>query len=132
MAITTDEVIREYRVSVALPVVKTFEEVKEIILNYGKSDFNIDCLHWSGPPAIMTTMVVQIISYGNAARYSDQGYYVFANNIDELGGYLSYIVEYAKSSGIPIIYVRAHVEGLSLVSQADEQVKNWHYGGVDI
>jgi len=76
--------------------------------------------------------VVPITSYGNAARYSDEGYYVFARNVDELGGYISYIVEQARSNGIPIIYVRVHVEGLNLVSQADKQVSHWYYGGVDI
>jgi len=104
------EVERIDRSQAVVYVVKDMDTVK-YLLERGIVDFNVDCLHWTGPPPLEPIHVVQIASWGNAAVYSDVGYFVSANSIDELGGYLSWLVEYSRANNIPIIYCRVSVPG---------------------
>lgn len=123
---------RERRRHVYLPVFKTWDEVKEYIVRYNKSDFNVDCEYWHGPPPAPPSHVITIKSFGNAATYSDEGYYVFANNVDELGPYISHLVNEALSKNIPIIYIRVSITGMTLSSEVDIQLMYTYNHGVDV
>jgi len=123
MASNRRKLERGKRRHVFLSVFKTWEEIKEYIYRSNYNDFNVDCVYWRGPPPVRPPCVVPILAYGNAATYSDIGYHVLANDIDELGGYISYLVEQARASNIEIIYVRVSIANMPhLLSNAEREI----------
>jgi hypothetical protein len=125
MASNRRKLEREKRRHVFLSVFKMWEEIKKyiytgrIIMNLMlTASIGVD-LHPVQPPC-----VVPILAYGNAATYSDIGYYVLANDVVELGGYISYLIEQARASNIEIIYVRVSIANMPyLLSNAEREIR---------
>jgi len=103
------------RKNVPIPTFKIWDLLKEYLLA-GNGDFIVDCIHWNGPPPIMppSNCYCSIPAWGSAVTYGDVGYYVIANNIDELGSYISYFVEINKNRGIEQVYFRVAIENVTI------------------
>jgi hypothetical protein len=120
---------REIRSGATIPVFKSWQLLRDY-LALGNTDFVIDTKLWSGPMPIQPPHMVPILSWGDAARYGDVGYYVFANSIDELGPYVSYIAEANKA--VPLVYVRVWLpEPAKKICYADEFVRSLMAGEAD-
>jgi hypothetical protein len=91
-----------------IPVFKFWDEVKEYV-SLGNGDFIICTQYWKGPPPIQPPYIIPIQAWGNAAQY-ERGFYVFARDLDELGSYLSYLVEANKD--VWLVYFRVSVANI--------------------
>jgi len=109
---------------------KTWDEVREYV-SQGYVDFVAITEFWRGPPPIPPPHVVRIPAWGIAVEYGDRGFYVFADSLDELGHYISYLVEANKD--VWAIYVRVSVLGIEpRWCSADVHYRNLLMGGRDV
>jgi hypothetical protein len=120
----------EFRSQALVSAFKTWDEVKEYVL-YGNADFIVLPEYWQGPPPVPCPHAVPIPAWGTAVDWGDRGFYVYANSIEELGGYLSYLVEANKDA--PQVYFRVSVAGVPTPrSTVDIYIRMELMGGYDI
>jgi len=93
-----------------IPVFKSWDEVKEFI-SLSNGDFIVCTEYWKGPPPIQPPHITPIPAWGNAARY-ERGFYLSAKDLDELGPYISYIVETNKDAWL--VYFRVSVDNVKI------------------
>jgi len=80
--------------NVKLGTYKSWDDAKDVI-EFGLGEFNIMPEYWVGPPPVEPPpgKVVEVMPVGTVLRRGGKGFHIYADTVDEVGPYLTWIAQ---------------------------------------